>query len=533
MKFSFAWFFFNVEIFFIFSLVFFLCFYIYVKHNQILNTLLFLNKGLFENRFFSFLGKIIISYGFLIFLIIFLLLCSLYEKNFYLFFSYYNDEFIIFIKFFVLLMSFFVLKLSYNYLSQENIFRSFEFMLLFFFSILSIFFVISSNELIFLYISIEMLSLLLYVLASAKQNSILSIESGLKYFILGTVSSGFLLFSSALIYGLLGTTKFNEILILLQSNFFFSFDFNNLLFELFSHKNYLINLCSVTLFSIMFFFIPFFFKLSAAPFHIWTPDVYEGAPTLVTFFFSIVPKFLFLGLFSKICYNVFFFSEISLTIFIFFCCMFSLIIGSFLGIFQTKTKRLLAYSTIANIGFILIGVFSETLEGLSISFLYLLIYSLSTILIFVILITVRYYNNWLKLKNIFEYANLLNMNPILSFFLVLSLFSLIGIPPLSGFFSKLFLFFITVLIKSPYLLLIGLVSSAVSAFYYLRLIRIILFKKNISFIFLIPLPEITGILLFGFLLFNLLFLWEMNFFFKFFYNFNFFFISTKNSYLIF
>jgi NADH-quinone oxidoreductase subunit N len=430
--------------------------------------------------------------------IVSILLFFLLEKRHFSFFYFLLvDDFLVFIKIVVCLITILVVLVMNFYFILENMFKSFEFFVVFLLSVLSMFFVISSSDLLTLYISIEMQSLSMFILAASKQNSVYSIEAGLKYFVLGTLSSGFLLLGSSFFYGYTGITRFVEFTSFLQYGFSPFLDF--------------------VFFSLIFFIIAFFFKFSAAPFHVWSPDVYEGAPSIVTFFFSLVPKIVFFVLIIRFCFDVFLVWGKSFKIFFFFSVFFSLVVGSFFGIFQYKIKRLLAYSSIANVGFFMIGILTEGLEGVIASLVYFVIYFFMVSIFFFFLIFLRYYNNFFKFKNIMEFGSLLNINSFIVFFFVLNLFSLIGVPPLSGFFGKFFLFFSLVLHDMPFILFLGMLSSVLAGYYYLRLIRVLLFKKFQGFVFLLPVKEVLAIFSFFFLFFNILFFFDMIYFFKFLY----------------
>ena len=216
------------------------------------------------------------------------------------------------------------------------------------------FFLISSNDFLSLYLSVEFQSLALYVLAAFKQNSLFSIEAGLKYFILGTFSSGLLLFGASILYGFTGTFNFNELDLIFQFNNVFKDDY---LFKL----------------GLLFFFSSLMFKFTAAPFHMWAPDVYHGSPTIVTFFFSLTPKIIFLGLFIRLVFLVFSPFEVFFRFIFFLSGFFSLLIGSLASIYQIKLKRLLAYSSISNIGYILMALFCAQVEALTSAFLFFLV----------------------------------------------------------------------------------------------------------------------------------------------------------------
>ena len=256
--------FFNIEFFFSYSLIFILTNILYSKIVKIF----FKFKFLFSN-------KIILVFSILQLILSSVLLLKLFDKRYFMFFSnFLNNDLILFSKILICFLSIPISISLNNYIKSEKIYKNFEFHFVFLLAIFSMFLSVSSSELMFLYISFEMLALILYILSSSKQISIFSVESGLKYFLLGAISSGFLLIGSSFIYSITGSTKFFEI------NLFLNYGFDLITIINFS-------------FSFLFFIIPFFFKFSIAPFHVWTPDVYEGSPTIATFFFLLSRKLSF------------------------------------------------------------------------------------------------------------------------------------------------------------------------------------------------------------------------------------------------
>lgn len=483
-------FYFSIELFFLFGV--FLLFFFVLQST--------VPKFFYLNRYLLFyINKNFINFIVYFFIIISILLFFLLEKRHFNFFYFFLiDDFIVAIKILVCLISAVILLIISVYFTYERIFKSFEFFSVFLISILSMFLVISSSDLLTLYISIEMQSLSMYILAASKQSSIFSIEAGLKYFVLGTVASGFLLIGSSIFYGYTGITRFIE-------------------FSSFLQYGFSISLFDMIFFSLILILISFLFKFSAAPFHIWSPDVYEGSPTIITFFFSLVPKIVLLGLLIRLSFDVFLTLEKNWKIFFFYSSILSLLIGGLSGIFQYKIKRLLAYSSIANVGFFLAGILTETVEGFTASLVYFIIYFFVTAAIFFLIISLRYYNNLFKFKNILEFSSLLNINFFIVLFFILNLFSLIGIPPLAGFFGKFFIFSSLVLHDMPFVLFIAMLSSVLAAYYYLRIIRILLFKRYQGFVFLLPISEFVALFSILFLLFNFLFFFDLIYFFKIFY----------------
>jgi len=428
----------------------------------------------------------IFSFCFFVIIFFYCIVDSFLNKRFYFFeFNFFSDQFVLVVKDLVWLSCFFVFVSSLFYFKFDDILKSFEYFVLIILSVFGMFLLLSSNDFLSLYVTIELQSLALYVLAALKQNSLFSIEAGLKYFVLGTFSSGLLLFGISLLYGLLGTLNFDEL------NSIFDFG-------IMTSNNYLFKL------GLLFFFSALLFKFSAAPFHMWAPDVYHGAPTILTFFFSIVPKILFLALFIRIYVLMFSAFEIYLQLIFFICGLFSLFIGSFGSISQVKLKRLLAYSSIVNIGYVLMGLSSGQLEGFSALFLFFFVYVFALSVVFFVFIGIRYFSNNFEFKTIFEFATLLTSNPTLSVFFVLSFFSLLALPPFPGFLGKFYLFLISLGSEFFFFLLISIFCSVISVIVYLRIIRLSSFNKTINVFFLRPFSCLAGLFASILVLFNLL-----------------------------
>jgi NADH-quinone oxidoreductase subunit N len=411
------------------------------------------------------------------------------------FHNYIENDITLFFKSFIIILSCIIFISLMDFFKNEKIYNNIEYFLILTLSIISMLILISSKDLILIYLVLEMQSLALYVLASSKQNSIISIESGLKYFLMGSISSGFFLMGSAFIYGYVGSTNLIDIL------FFITYITHPFFFYL-------------LFFSILFLFIPFFFKFSVVPFHMWTPDVYEGAPTFVTFFFSLVPKFTSFILILYLSFDVFYIINQDMRNIFFLLSFFSLILGSIGGLLQQKIKRLLAYSSIANVGFFLIAFCATFVEGISAVLFYFFIYSFLSIALFFIILNIRYLNNSLKFKNIYEYSSLINSNIPVSLVIISLLFSFIGIPPLAGFFGKFFLLFSIAFSEYFVLFICAVIASVLTAFYYLRFLRIILFKRFNGFVALNPISNVSSIIISCIFFFNLLLFLDISFFFN-------------------
>jgi NADH-quinone oxidoreductase subunit N len=323
---------------------------------------------------------------------------------------------------------------------------------------------VESYDFLIMYLAIELQSLCLYVLATFKRNSQYSTEAGLKYFILGALSSGILVFGCSLIYGLTGSTNFEYL--------------NDLLIDTGLKSDEISIGLSV---GIIFIAVGLLFKIAAAPFHMWAPDVYEGAPTIVTAFFAIVPKISVLGLFIELFLETFYGLINEWQQIIIFSAMSSMIIGAIGAIDQKKIKRLLAYSAIGHMGYILISLASASIEGIQALILYIIIYMIMSINIFSLILSLYKKNDNKRIIYITELTGLAKENPLLAITLAITVLSMAGIPPLAGFASKLYVFF-SAIASSMYLLaIIGVLTSVIAAVYYIRLIKIMYFESNIEF----------------------------------------------------
>ena len=311
---------------------------------------------------------------------------------------------------------------------------------------------ISSNDLIVFYMGLELQSLALYVLATFNRDNIKSSEAGLKYFVLSALSSGLLLYGCSLIYGFTGSTNFNVIATQLNSNEY------------------------ALTFGIVFILVGLAFKISAVPFHMWAPDVYEGSPTSVTLFFTMVPKIAALSVFIRFLYVPFLNLIDQWQMIIVFLSIASMVFGAVAAIGQTNIKRLIAYSSIGHIGYTLAGLATVSNEGIQSSIIYISIYVVMNLALFSCLLMLRRKDQYYE--NIDDLSGLSKNHPLLSLCLLVILFSLAGIPPLAGFFAKFYVFK-AVLEQSMYFLaIVGLLSTVVAAFYYLRIIKIMYFDKE-------------------------------------------------------
>ena len=354
-------------------------------------------------------------------------------------------------KIITLIGGFLVLVISSTYLKTFNIYNI-EYPVLILSSVLGMMVMISSNDLIVFYMGLELQSLALYVLATYNRDQLKSSEAGLKYFVLSALSSGLLLYGCSLVYGFSGSTNFDIISNQLNSEEY------------------------VLTFGIVFILVGLAFKISAVPFHMWAPDVYEGSPTTVTLFFTIVPKVAALTVFIRFLYVPFLNLIDQWQMIIVFLSIASMVFGAVAAIGQTNIKRLIAYSSIGHIGYTLAGLATASNEGIQSSIIYISIYVVMNLALFSCLLMLRRKDQYYE--DIDDLSGLSKNHPLLSLCLLLILFSLAGIPPLAGFFAKFYVFK-AVLEQSMYFLaIVGLLSTVVAAFYYLRIIKIMYFDKE-------------------------------------------------------
>jgi NADH-quinone oxidoreductase subunit N len=354
-------------------------------------------------------------------------------------------------KIITLICAFLVLTISSNYLKIFKILKI-EYPILILSSVLGMMVMISSNDLLVFYMGLELQSLALYVLATFNRDQLKSTEAGLKYFVLSALSSGLLLYGCSLIYGFSGSTNFEIIANQLTSDEY------------------------VLTFGIVFILVGLAFKISAVPFHMWAPDVYEGSPTSVTLFFTMVPKIAALTVFIRFLYVPFLNLIDQWQMIIVFLSIASMLFGAIAAIGQTNIKRLIAYSSIGHVGYILAGLATGSNEGIQSSIIYITIYVIMNLALFSCLLMLK--RNDQYYEDIDDLSGLSKNHPLLSLSLLVILFSLAGIPPLAGFFAKFYIFK-TVIEQSMYFLaIVGLLSTVVAAFYYLRIIKIIYFDNE-------------------------------------------------------
>ena len=360
-----------------------------------------------------------------------------------------QDRMAVFMKLFVTFMGICILFISEKYRTKEKLFL-FEYPLLILFSILGMLIMISANDFISLYMGLELQSLSLYVLAAIKKDSSKSSEAGLKFFILGALASGFYLFGVSFLFGLSGTTTYSELSILLD------YDQNS---------------SPLLALSIVMILSSLAFKLSAAPFHMWTPDVYEGCPTSVTTFIAVVPKIAALAVIMRILYIPFSnIHEIWHQIIVILSIL-SIYIGAFGAIMQDNIKRLMAYSTIGGIGYSLLALSVGSSEAFIAALLYITIYSISVLGCFTVIVFMEKEN--ISLENISDLSGLSKSDTFSAICFSILLLSLAGLPPLAGFIGKFYIFRSLINEGFIWLAVIGIIGSVIAAFYYLRVVKII------------------------------------------------------------
>ena len=370
--------------------------------------------------------------------------------------SLFNGGFVVdqlssFMKILTILGGAFVLSISTKYLKIFKIFLI-EYPVLILSSILGMMVMISSNDLMVFYIGLELQSLALYVLASFNRDQLKSSESGLKYFVLSALSSGLLLYGCSLIYGFSGSTNFDVI------------------GDTMSASHYGLT------FGIVFILVGLAFKISAVPFHMWAPDVYEGSPTVVTLFFAIVPKVAALTVFIRFLYTPFVNMIEQWQPILIFLSIASMIFGAIAAIGQNNLKRLIAYSSIGHMGYALEGLSTGSNEGIQGSIVYITIYLFMNLAFFCCLLMLKRNDEYFETVD--DLSGLSKNHPILSLSLLVILFSLAGIPPLAGFFAKFYVFKAVIEQSMYFLAIVGLLSTVIAAFYYLKIIKVIYFDEE-------------------------------------------------------
>ena len=404
--------------------------------------------GVFVKKSYNLVNKLSI----LILLVTILILFSNYELDAKVFLnSFVVNSFSSFVKILILLSTIFVINSSQVFIKDKNI-DKFEYPIIILLSVFGMLFMVSSNDLILFYLGLELQSLSLYILAAIDRDNLRSSEAGIKYFILSALSSGLLLYGCSLLYGFTGSTNFEIIASQLDSE----------------------NIGAT--FAMVFILVGLAFKISAVPFHMWTPDVYEGSPTSVTNFFAVVPKIA--GIAVLINFMQVPFANIldEWQLILIFISIGSMILGSVAAISQNNIKRLMAYSSIGHMGFALAGVATGAISGYASSIVYITIYAVMNLGAFGCIYLMRRKEEYCE--NISDLSGLSKNNPILALSFLIIFFSLAGIPPLGGFFAKFYIFLSVVESELYALAIIGLLSTVISAFYYLKIIKVIYFDEQ-------------------------------------------------------
>ncbi|MDE1972689.1 MAG: NADH-quinone oxidoreductase subunit NuoN [Hyphomicrobiales bacterium] len=364
--------------------------------------------------------------------------------------SFVVDDFARFLKILAILGSASAILMSIDYDAREKQQR-FEYSVLIVLSTLGMLMLISAADLIALYLGLELMSLPLYVVAASHRTSLRSTEAGLKYFVLGALSSGMLLYGASLVYGFTGTVSFAGIAKSAAES------------------------GSGLIFGLVFLFAGFCFKVSAVPFHMWTPDVYEGAPTPVTAFFAAAPKVAGIAMFVRAAVVAFPGITAQWQEIVAFVSIASMLLGSFAAIGQRNIKRLMAYSSIGHMGFALVGLAAGTSEGVQGVLVYMAIYVTMTLGTFAVILSMR--RNGGMVESIDQLAGLARTHPTMAFLMAMLLFSMAGVPPLAGFFAKFYVFVAAIKAGLYVLAVIGVLASVVGAYYYLAIVKVMYFDE--------------------------------------------------------
>jgi NADH-quinone oxidoreductase subunit N len=366
--------------------------------------------------------------------------------------SFVVDGFARFLKILAILGSAAAILMSIDYDKRQKQQR-FEYSVLIVLSTLGMLMLISAADLIALYLGLELMSLPLYVVAASHRTSLRSTEAGLKYFVLGALSSGMLLYGASLVYGFTGTVSFAGI----------------------AHSA--AEAGNGLIFGLVFLFAGFCFKVSAVPFHMWTPDVYEG-PTPVTAFFAAAPKVAGIAMFVRVAVAAFPGITGQWQEIVAFVSIASMLLGSFAAIGQRNIKRLMAYSSIGHMGFALIGLAAGTSEGVQGVLVYMAIYLTMTLGVFAVILSMR--RGERMVESIDQLAGLARTSPTMAFFLAMLLFSMAGVPPLAGFFAKFYVFLAAIKAGLYLLSVIGVLASVIGAYYYLAIVKLMYFDEPVE-----------------------------------------------------
>ncbi len=493
--------FFHFELYFILSLITLLVFFVILSNKKNYRSCYYLNVASIITNLLPF-----------VIILLFIILNNNTLDSYYLFAGfYYNDAAVIFFKNIILLAFFIFIFAIRQYIAYFK-YYDFEFILVLFTSLFSSILMLNSSDLVSLFFIIELQGLTFYVLVASKQTSSFSTESGLKYFILGCFSSGIILFGISLIYGFTGLLSYTDLALFLSEIRLDDFTLNS---SFLSFSGFIIGFLLLT--------IGFLFKLGSVPFHMWMPDVYEGSPLLITAYLSTLPKISLIFVIFKLYYCVFF--EVFL-----FCqglftltALFSIVLGSAAAIYQIKLKRMLTYSMITNTGYLLLGLSFGDISGIYVTLFYLISYIFIMIGLFFCFLSLRERSSGLLAKRVNIFSNLLEINPFLSFSIFILLFSIAGVPPLLGFYSKFFLFLFSLKYKMYWLTILFVFFSVISVFYYIRLVKLMYFNRSSDWVFFYDISFSNSLIISFITVINFLFFLNPNLLFKFLYNFSFYF----------
>ncbi|KMW57826.1 NADH-ubiquinone oxidoreductase chain N [Candidatus Rhodobacter oscarellae] len=364
-----------------------------------------------------------------------------------------DDGFSRFAKVVILISAAAILVMSERYMQKAGLLR-FEYPLLIALAVVGMMVMVSAGDLIALYMGLELQSLALYVVASLRRDSVRSTEAGLKYFVLGALSSGLLLYGASLTYGFAGTTMFSGIVTAATDG----------------------HVSIGLLFGLVFILAGLAFKVSAAPFHMWTPDVYEGSPTPVTAFFATAPKMAAMGLFARVMHDAFGNVTADWSQVVAFLSVASMFLGAVAAIGQRDIKRLMAYSSIAHMGFALMGLASGTEFGVQAMLVYMAIYVTMNVGTFAFILSME--RDGQVVTDISALNQLSKQQPLKALALLVLMFSLAGVPPLVGFFGKFYVLQAAVQADMAWLAVAGVIASVIGAFYYLRIVYFMYFGEE-------------------------------------------------------
>ncbi len=367
-----------------------------------------------------------------------------------------TDAFSQFIKLIILVSAALVLGMSFDWLAHEE-YKKFEYPVLVLLSTLGMLVMVSANDLLTLYLGLELSSLVLYVLAAYDRDNHVSAEAGLKYFVLGALASGLMLFGASLVYGYTGSTNFTAITTLLTGGEG--------------------GVAYGAIVGMVLLVIGFSFKISAVPFHMWTPDVYQGAPTPVTMLFATAPKLAAMAVFIRLLMQPFAGMLPDWQNILAIIALASMAVGAFGALTQSNIKRLLAYGSIGHIGYTLIGVAAGTPEGIKAVLIYLTLYAFMSVGTFGFVLFMRRAGE--QVESLDDLRGLSKTHPRAAFFMLIMMFSMAGIPPFAGFYGKMFVFLSAMEAELYLLAVAGVLTSVVAAFYYLKIIKLMYFDEPV------------------------------------------------------